>query len=115
MIIDETFMWLYVAYKIGKVCGVMAVIFLLSIIPFIAMVGENCGEKNLWYKLGVKGILVAFIGAIVCAPIGVLTPDAEEVKAYAAYAIGKNVTTSDEGKRLFDAAINYLEGKPTEK
>lgn len=115
MIIDETFMWMYAAYKIGKLCAVMTVVFLLSLIPFIWMVEDNCEEKNLWYKIGIKGIVAGLISAMVCVPIATLTPDVEEVKAYAAYAIGKEVTTSAEAKRLFDAAINYIEGKPTEK
>ena len=45
-----------------------------------------------------------------------LLPSISDVKAYAAYVIGKDVATSDEAKRLFNAAINYLESdKVTEQ
>lgn len=115
MIIDETFMWLYAAYKIGKMCAVLTVVSLLSLIPFITMVGENCEEKNLWYKLGIKGIVAVFISAMVCVPIATITPDVEEVKAYAAYAIGKDVVTSDEAKALFNSALKYIDGQTTKQ
>ena len=112
MIINETFMWLYVAYKIGEVCTTLAfisVILCLIAIP-VADAGGERGEaiaKFIW-------IASLFVLPINIA-IATIAPGEDELKAYAAYAIGKDVVNSNESKELFDAAIKFLEGETKNK
>ena len=53
--------------------------------------------------------------AFVSLCLGALLPSKSDATAYAAYVIGKDVTSSPEAKRLFEAAINYIEGNTREK
>lgn len=112
MIINETFMWLYAAYKFGEVCAIIAVISaILCLIAFpIAVEGDERGEsiaKFIW----IASLFVLPINVL----IATITPGEAELKAYAAYAIGKDVVNSDESKELFDAAIKFLEGETRNK
>ncbi len=112
MIIDETFMWLYAAYKLGEACTAFAAISaILCLIAFpIAAEGGEHGEsiaKFIW------------IASLFVLPINILiaciTPGEAELKAYAAYAIGKEAVTSNEAKALFNTALKYIEGQTQDK
>lgn len=103
MIIDETFMHLYILYKVGNACGVLSFLGLIFVIVFAALCVSE--EKNCNRALGISTLITAsllFVFAI--------TPSKQEVTAYAAYAIGEKCVTSEAAKRMLDAAINYLEG-----
>ena len=112
MIINDTFMWLYAAYKFGNVCIALAcasVILCLIALP-IADAGEERGKtiaKIIW-------IASLFVLPITIS-IACITPGAAELKAYAAYAIGKDVVNSDESKELLEAATKFLEGETKNK
>lgn len=117
MIIDETFMWLYVTAKIGNALCVLGIATaIVGAISAIVM-GFNVGDRE--WKDALITVKRVFFTMLVTSFISLsayaLTPSRDDVKAYAAYAIGKDVATSAEAKRLFDAAINYIEGKATEK
>ncbi len=110
MIIDETFMWLYTAYKFGQMCfAPFSVACFASIISIMLYVEPM--EKSAPIAVKIWKISAYVIPISLC--FGLITPSENELKAYAAYAIGKDVTTSDEAKRLFNAAINYIEGQTT--
>lgn len=101
-------MWLYAAYKIGEVCTAFAFIsFILCLMAFpIAAEGEEHGEaiaKFIW----IASLFVLPITILIAA----ITPSEDELKAYAAYAIGKDVVTSNEAKALFNSALKYIDGK----
>lgn len=113
MIIDETFMWLYIACRIGKAfitLGWLSIV--ISIILAIAKIEIDSREVDTHRVLS-KSLCVALVLTVVSFPIGAITPSSDECKAYAAYAIGKDVATSDEAKRLFNAALKYIEGEST--
>ena len=112
MIINDTFMWLYAAYKLGEVCQAFAFIsIVLCVIALpIADAGGERGEsiaKLIW-------IASLFVLPITIS-IACITPSEAELKAYAAYAIGKDVVNSDESKELFNAASKFLEGETKNK
>lgn len=112
MIINETFVWLYVTAKVGNALivlgGVSAVVGAISAI----VIGVNLGDRD-WANALVTVRRVFFtmlITAFISLSLGALLPSKSDATAYAAYVIGKDVTTSAEAKRLFEAAIDYLEG-----
>lgn len=112
MIINETFMWLYAAYKFGQVCTALAAISaLLCVIALtISFDGGERGEsiaRFIW-------IASLFVLPITIS-IAIITPGEAELKTYAAYAIGKDVVNSDESKELFNAAIKFIEGETKNK
>lgn len=105
-------MWLYAAYKFGQACTALAAISaLLCVIAFpISFEGGERGEaiaKFIW-------IASLFVFPITIS-IAVITPGGAELKAYAAYTIGKDVVNSDESKELFEAARKFLEGETKNK
>lgn len=112
MIINETFVWLYVTAKVGDALCVLgfasAVVGLISAI----VIGLNIEDRN-WRESLVTVRRVFFtmlVTAFVSWSLSALMPSKSDATAYAAYVIGKDVTSSAEAKRLFDAAINYIEG-----
>lgn len=112
MIIDETFMWLYITAKVGNALCVLGVISaVVGVISAIVM-GLNMADGE-WIKaMGtVKRVFFAMlITTLISLSLGALMPSRSDAIGYAAYIIGKDVTSSVEAKRLFDAAINYIEG-----
>lgn len=103
MIIDETFMWLYAAYKVGLGCGVVtAACGFSTAICFLAAIEQ---------KLSLKPAAVLAVLAAVSGFVTVMTPSFEEVKAYAFYRIGSDVVDSDAAKQLLDATMKVLENK----
>lgn len=120
MIIDETFIWLYIAAKVGnalRILGIIsATVSAFSAITIVIGLGDNNWTNAL---VTVRRVLFATLTTTcISLSLGVLMPSASDATAYAAYAIGKDVTSSAEAKRLFEAVINYVEGnniKETEK
>lgn len=112
MIIDETFVWLYVTARVGNALCVLGIASaVVGAISAIVM-GVNLWDRD-WANALVTVRRVFFtmlITAFISLPLGTLLPSKSDATAYAAYVIGKDVTTSDEAKRLFEAAINYIEG-----
>lgn len=105
-------MWLYAAYKLGEACTAFA--FFIAILCFIAFpIAVEGGERGesmarfIW--------IVSLFVLPITISIAVITPSEDELKAYAAYAISKDVVNSDESKELFDAAIKFLEGETKNK
>lgn len=107
MIIDETFMWLYLAYKFTAVAVAAFVGCGFASLIVIPMYFEPMGESD---RIALKVWKISAFVIPVSLFIALITPSENELKAYAFYAISKDVTTCDETKRLFDAAINYIEG-----
>lgn len=104
MIINETFMWLYTAYKIGNMCTIFAIMALLVSLFTIPVLAESVfTAKVIW---GIAGLVL-----IITIPVSALSPSFEEVKAYAVYAISKDVADSDSAKRIIEATLNKLENK----
>ena len=114
MIIDETFMWLYLFYKVGGACGPVAgVLGLTSLILLVLGMGfciEDLTDSNLGKRL-LRGLWVSIPLTLVFMCIACVAPRMNELKAYAAYRIGEKVVTSEEAHRLMNAALLYLEGK----
>lgn len=112
MIINETFMWLYAAYKLGEVCTALA--FIGAILCLIAIPIADLGGER-----GESIAKIIWIASLFMLPINIsiaiITPGETELKAYAAYVIGKDVVNSNESKELFDAAIKFLEGETKNK
>lgn len=112
MIINETFMWLYAAYKIGEACTAFAV-FIAILCLFSLPLADAGGERG---ESIAKIIWIASLFVLpITISIAVITPGEAELKAYAAYTIGKDVVNSDESKELFDAARKFLEGETKNK
>ena len=117
MIINETFMWLYVTSNIGAAFCILGVFFtIVSAVTAIA-IGVNYEDRD-WVKaiptlrrLFYTSMTLACIGLTVSAVL----PSKNDVKAYAAYAIGKDVVTSNEAKALFNSALKYIDGQITEQ
>lgn len=108
MIINETFMWLYAAYKIGEACTALAAFSTILCVIAIPIFVE-CEERG---KFIAKCIWIASLFVLpISLAIAALAPGKDELKMYATYAIGKDVANSDEAKRLFDAATKYIEGE----
>ena len=112
MIIDETFIWIYVTAKVGNalcILGVIsAVVSAFSSIAIMIGLGDHDWTNAL---VTVRRVLfTTLITAFVSLSLGALLPSRSDAVAYAAYVIGKDVTSSAEAKRLFKAAINYVEG-----
>lgn len=112
MIINETFVWLYVTAKVGDALCVLGVVSaIVGTISAIVMLGA-LGDSN-WVNalVTVRRVFFAMlVTAFISLSLGALMPSRSDAIAYAAYVIGKDVTSSVEAKRLFDAAINYIEG-----
>lgn len=108
MIINETFMWLYAAYKLGEACTAFAFFSVILCCIALPIAGEG-GER------GESIARFIWIASLFVLPINILiaciTPGEDELKAYAAYAIGKEAVTSNEAKELFNAALKYIDGK----
>lgn len=108
MIINETFMWLYAAYKFGEACTALAIFSTILCVIAIPLSIEG-GERG---EAIARFIWIASLFVLPFAlSIAALTPGKAELKMYATYAIGKDVANSNEAKRLFDAAHKYLEGE----
>ena len=103
MIIDETFIWLYAAFKVGRACLILALAGLLGAIGFFAIACEKHGS--------IKPTMTCAVFCVLCLFIAVVTPNFEEVKGYAYYRIGADAANSDVAKRLFDATMKVLEQK----
>ena len=103
MIIDETFIWLYAAFKVGRACVFLAPAGLLGAIGFFAIACEKDGS--------IKPAVTCAVFCVLCLFIAVVTPNFEEVKGYAYYRIGSDVVNSDAAKQLFEATMNVLEKK----
>lgn len=117
MIINETFMWLYVASKVGASSCVLGVFFTIVSVTAAIVIGVNYDDRD-WVKavahlrrLFYTSMMLACIGLTVSAVL----PSKNDVKAYAAYAIGKDVVTSNEAKALFNTALKYIDGQITEQ
>lgn len=110
MIIDETFMWLYAAYKFGQMCFAP---FFVACVALLIGIPLYLDPVNNSERIAVKIWKISAYVIPISLCFALITPSENELKAYAAYAIGKDVTTSDEAKRLFNAAINYIEGQTT--
>ena len=112
MIINETFIWLYVTAKIGEALSVLGVISAVVSAISAIVIGVNLTDRY-WENALVTVRRVFFtmlITAFISLSLGALLPSKSDATAYAAYVIGKDVTSSAEAKRLFEAAINYVEG-----
>lgn len=123
MIIDETFMWLYWLYKVGQACGHLAAIFAFG---SLLIAGTGCflyfqpdldiSKKEIKAgKMMLKPLWFSVPAFILCLLVARLSPDRDELKAYAAYRIGERVVTSEEAKRMMDVALRYLEGGLVER
>ena len=103
MIIDETFIWLYAAFKVGRACFILALVGLVGAIGFFAIACEKHGS--------IKPMVTCAVFCVLCFFIAGVTPNFEEVKGYAYYRIGADVVDSDAAKQLFEATMNVLEKK----
>lgn len=88
MIVNETFMWLYAAYKFGQACTVLAALSaLLCIVAIpISIEGGNRGKsiaKFIW--------LASLFVLPIVLPIATLMPGKYELNMYANYANSKDV------------------------
>lgn len=112
MIINETFMWLYVTAKVGEALCVLGFMSVVAGLICAIVMGLNIEDRN-WTNALVtvrRVFFTMFVTAFVSLSLGVLMPSKSDAISYAAYVIGKDVTSSAEAKRLFEAAINYIEG-----
>lgn len=112
MIINETFIWLYVAAKVGNALFVLGIASAIVAVISAAVIGINIDDRN-WTNALVtvrRVVFTTLITAVVSFSLSALLPSKSDATAYAAYVIGKDVTSSAEAKRLFEAAINYIEG-----
>lgn len=103
MIIDETFIWLYAAFKVGRACLILAPACFLGAICFFVIACEKNGN--------IKPTVTCAVFSVLCLFIAVVTPNFEEVKGYAYYRIGADMVDSDAAKQLFEATMNVLEQK----
>lgn len=103
MIIDETFIWLYAAFKVGRACLILAPASLLGSLGFFVIACEKHGS--------IKPTVTCAVFCVLCLFIAVVTPNFEEVKGYAYYRIGSEVVDSDAAMQLFEATMNVLEQK----
>lgn len=112
MIIDETFIWIYVASKVGNaLCILGAISAAVSTISALTMVIGLSDSSWANALVTVRRMFFStLITTFVSLSLGTLLPSRSDATAYAAYVIGKDVTSSTEAKRLFEAAINYVEG-----
>lgn len=120
MIIDETFMWLYLLHKAGQACIPLGVISgAASVLLCAAGIGFSLSLESSPYDKTEREIGRKMLGCLwfsvpalfVFILVGSLSPSKDELKAYAAYRIGEKVVSSDEAQRLMNAALMYLEGK----
>ena len=112
MIIDETFIWLYTAAKVGDaLCILGAISAAVSAFSAIAIV-IGLSESSWANALVIvrRMFFTTLSTTFISMSLGALLPSRSDAAAYAAYVIGKDVTSSTEAKRLFEAAINYVEG-----
>lgn len=117
MIINETFMWLYVTSKISNAfCCLGAVSLICSIICAIVK-GVNMDDSD-WREAQItlrRLFYITFTIGTTALTLSSVLPSTNDVKAYAAYAIGKDVVTSNEAKALFNTALKYIDGQITEQ
>lgn len=103
MIIDETFMWLYAAFKVGRACLILAPASFGGAMLFFIIACEKNGSLMPAVACAVFCVLCLFVAGV--------TPNFEVVKGYAYYRIGADVVDSDAAKQLFEATMNVLEKK----
>lgn len=103
MIIDETFMWLYAAFKVGRACLVLGCASALFAICSFIIAWE--------ISRSIKPTLICVVFSALCFFIAALAPTFNDVKGYAVYRIGSDAENSDDAKRLFEAAMKMIEGK----
>lgn len=106
MIIDETFMWLYAAYKFGMMCVASMVGAGFASLIAIAMYCEPLGDSERIARMTWK--ISAYVIPISLCLVAI-TPTENELKAYAAYTIGKEAVNSDEARELFNHALKYID------
>lgn len=118
MVIDDTFMMLYWLYKVGQACGPLAAVFAIGSL-FMTLAGccyyFQVDRDILKKEIKAGKMMLNFLwfsvpAFILCLLVARLSPDRDELKAYAAYRIGERVVTSEEAKRMMDVALRYLEG-----
>lgn len=108
MIIDETFMWLYVAYKVGHAFVIPAAVSVLASLVMIPISIESDDNKKV-YDIAFKVWKISAFVFPISLFVAVMTPSMSDVHNYAKYKIGENVVNSDDAKRLIEATINKLE------
>lgn len=107
---DTTFTILYILYKIGNASLVMGFPLLAAaVVTFISSIIPNSKV------FGVKVSLYIGLAALLFLSIGAITPNIEEVKAYAVYTICKTTSDTKKAQELIDTVIHYIEDKSTKK
>lgn len=105
-------MELYLLFKLGTLCTVIAAI--TALLLFVAIViasislDKYSGVPPIVASISKKSIIpliIVFAPALVIANV---SPKFYEVKNYAIYALTEKCSTSPQAKELFDAAIKYL-------
>ena len=110
MIIDNTFTALYLLYKVGCACATLAFFSLILFLIIIILSEFNAEDDKAWYERW-KNWLAGFAACLFLFACGCsITPNQEEVKAYAIYAISRDAANSETAQRLTEAALNWIEG-----
>lgn len=103
---DDTFIFLYVLYKLG--CAGMLVfllMFIATVVQIIAHYGVFIGSDTFPIRITTT-ILLALLGLI----IGVATPNYREMKAWIYYTLTENTADKKEAENLIQTAFDYLDG-----
>ena len=107
---DTTFTILYILYKIGSASLVIGFpLLIVAIAMFISNVISDFRASSIKVPLCLGLVALLFLS------IGAITPNIEEVKAYAVYTICKTTPDNKEAQELIDTVIHYIEDKSTEK
>lgn len=107
---DTAFTILYILYKIGGASLVLGFPLLIAAIVTLISNATGCLEN-----FSIKASLCVGLVALLFLSIGAITPNIEEIKAYAVYTIHKTSASTKEAQELIDAVIHYIEAGPAEK
>lgn len=104
---DDTFIFLYIMYKLGCAGLVVALLMLIAaVIQLVAQCGISIGSDTFPLRITVT-ILLALFGLVV----GMVTPHYKEIKAWVYYTVTENTADKEKAKKLIQTAFDYLDGK----
>ena len=104
---DDTFMLLYMLYKLGCAGLVVALLMLIAtVVQIIVHVGTTVGSATFQIRITAT-IILALLGLT----IGMITPYYNELKAWVYYTTTESTSDKEKAEKLIQTTFDYIDGK----
>lgn len=107
MNLNDTFIFMYILYKLGCAGLVVALLMFIATIVQIIIHYETVTSSDTFHIRITVTVLLILLGLIV----GVVTPNYDEMKAWIYYTVTESTTDKEKAEKLIQTAFDYLDGK----